>query len=229
MKMERLPKFFILVFVTTLLMITMAFISSSPKRVVFLGDSVTQMGAEPGGYIDLMRGMLKAKNLGGKFDLMGSGIGGNKVYDLYQRLEKDVLSKKPDIVFVFVGVNDVLHKTWGKDVDAGKFELFYRALIRKVKASGAEVILCTPAVIGERTDFSNAHDGDLNKYATIVLGLSKEEKCTLLDLRAMFLKYNLSHNPNNLEQGILTTDGVHLNPTGNKLVADAMMEVLLGR
>ncbi|HAH59290.1 MAG TPA: G-D-S-L family lipolytic protein, partial [Bacteroidales bacterium] len=40
---------------------------------------------------------------------------------------------------------------------------------------------------------------------------------------------NLNHNPRNLEKGILTTDGVHLNPTGNKLVADAMMEVLLKR
>ncbi|HAH59291.1 MAG TPA: G-D-S-L family lipolytic protein, partial [Bacteroidales bacterium] len=173
----------------------MAFVLPSPKRVIFFGDSITQMGAEPGGYIDLMRSMLKVKNADGRFELMGSGIGGNKVYDLYQRLEKDVLAKKPDIVVVLVGVNDVLNKTWGKDVDAGKFELFYQAMIRKIKASGAEVVLCTPAVIGEKTDFSNHFDEDLNKYATIVLSLAKEEKCTLVDLRSIFLKYNLNHNP----------------------------------
>lgn len=201
----------------------------SPKRVIFFGDSITQMGVEPGGYIDLMDSMLKAKSLDDKFELTGAGIGGNKVYDLYLRLEEDVLSKKPDIVFIFVGVNDVWHKTWGTGTDADKFELFYRALIHKIKAGGAEVILCTPAVVGERTDFSNSLDGDLNKYSGIVRKLAQEEKCSLLDLRAMFLKYNLSHNPDNLDQGILTTDGVHLNPTGNKMVADAMLELLLNR
>lgn len=37
---------------------------SSPKKVIFLGDSLTQAGAEPGGYIDLMKAELKAKGLG---------------------------------------------------------------------------------------------------------------------------------------------------------------------
>ena len=227
MRFARSPKIFTLAVCTALLMFTMAFVSPSPKRVVFLGDSITQMGVEPGGYIDLIAGMLKTKNLEDKFKLTGSGIRGNKVYDLYLRLENDVLLKKPDIVIINVGVNDVLNKTWGADIDADKFELFYRALIRKVQSSGAEVIICTPAVIGERTDFSNPHDQDLNKYASIVLTLSKEEKCTLLDLRALFLNYNMRHNPKNLDRGILTTDGVHLNRTGNKLVAEAVLELLL--
>ena len=229
MRFARSPKIYTLAAFTALLIITMAFMSPSPKRVVFFGDSITQMGAEPGGYIDLVSAVLKAKSLENRFELISSGIGGNKIYDLYLRLEKDVLAKKPDVVFVFVGVNDVMNKSWGAGVDADKFELFYRALIRKVKAAGVEVIICTPAVIGERTDFSNPHDGDLNKYASIVLTLSKEEKCTLLDFRSLFLKYNLIHNPKNLEQGILTTDGVHLNSAGNKLVADAMLEILLNR
>lgn len=229
MRFAHSLKYFTLAVCTALLMVTMAFMSPSPKRVIFLGDSITQLGAERGGYIDLIAGMLKAKSLDSKFELTGAGIGGNKVYDLYLRLQNDVLSKKPDIVFIFVGVNDVLNKTWGAGIDADKFELFYRALIRKVKASGAEAIICTPAVIGERTDFSNSHDGDLNKYASIVLALSKEEKCTLLDFRSLFLNYNLSHNLKNLDQGILTTDGVHLNRAGNKLVAEAMLELLLQR
>ncbi len=211
MRFARFPKYYTLALLTALLMITMAFMSPSPKRVIFFGDSITQMGMEPGGYIDLMTGMLKAKNQEDRFELIGAGIGGNKVYDLYLRLEEDVLSKKPDIVFIFVGVNDVWHKTWGTGTDADKFELFYRALIHKIRAAGAEVILCTPAVVGEKTDFSNSLDGDLNKYSGIVRNLAKEEKCTL----------------DNLEQGILTTDGVHLNPTGNKMVADAMLELLL--
>ncbi|GAB1404144.1 SGNH/GDSL hydrolase family protein [Lentimicrobium sp.] len=228
MKMERLPRVFTFSLFTALVLIFMACMLPSPKRVIFFGDSITQMGAEPGGYIPMMQDMLGAGSTGQQFELLGAGIGGNKVYDLYLRLDKDVLSKR-DIVIILIGINDVWHKTWGTGTDADKFEQFYRTLIHQIKNSGAEVILCTPPLIGEHTDFSNPLDGDLNKYANIVRRLAKEERCPLVDLRALFLEYNISHNVDNAEQGILTTDGVHLNAEGNRLVAEAMTKVLLNR
>ena len=88
------------------------------------------------------------------------------------------------------------------------------------------MILCTPAVIGERTDFSNAQDGDLNRYSQLIRNLAKQYNCTLVDLRKEFLAYNLVNNPENKESGILTTDRVHLNATGNKLVAELMLKAL---
>ena len=48
----------------------------------------------------------------------------------------------------------------------------------------------------------------------------------LVDLRKIFLEYDLGKNPNNDEKGILTTDRVHLNEAGNQLVAEKMWEVL---
>ncbi|NTW25668.1 MAG: G-D-S-L family lipolytic protein, partial [Lentimicrobium sp.] len=94
------------------------------------------------------------------------------------------------------------------------------------KAGGAEVILCTPAVIGEKTDFTNQPDGDLNKYSQIIRDLATASQCKLIDLRQLFLAYNLQNNTGNLEKGILTTDGVHLNDKGNQLVADAMLNAI---
>ena len=44
----------------------------------------------------------------------------------------------------------------------------------------------------------------------------------LVDLRAGLIEYNLKNNPENKEKGILTSDRVHLNPTGQQFVADAM-------
>jgi len=88
------------------------------------------------------------------------------VYDLYLRLEDDVLSKNPDVVVIYVGVNDVWHKqSHGTGTDYDKFENFYIALINKIQAKNCKVILATPAVIGERTDFNNELDGDLNRYS----------------------------------------------------------------
>jgi lysophospholipase L1-like esterase len=68
--------------------------ADKPLRVIFFGDSITQAGVGPTGYITQVGDMLKAKGQDSQYELIGAGIGGNKVYDLYLRLEDDVLTKK---------------------------------------------------------------------------------------------------------------------------------------
>ena len=93
------------------------------KRIVFFGDSITQAGVQPKGYITILGNMLKEKNIADNYELIGAGIGGNKVYDLYLRMDDDVLAKNPNIVVIWVGVNDVWHKrSHGTGTDADKFE-----------------------------------------------------------------------------------------------------------
>ncbi|NBA85401.1 G-D-S-L family lipolytic protein [Emticicia sp. CRIBPO] len=204
-----------------------SFIQIKPKKVVLFGDSITQAGVGPGGYITMMKEMLDKAGKGADFELVGAGIGGNKIYDLYLRYEEDVLAKNPDIVIIFVGVNDVWHKaSSGTGTDADKFTKFYTTLVKKLQAKGITVMLCTPAAIGERTDFSNQQDGDLNYYAGIIRKLAIELNCNLIDLRKEFLAYNLANNPENKDRGILTTDRVHLNEKGNKFVAELMLKGL---
>lgn len=213
-----------------LAILLMAFTTKpKPKKVIFFGDSITELGIRENGYIDQLNKMLQEKGLQENFDLVGAGISGNKVYDLYLRLEEDVISKKPDVVVIYIGINDVWHKIWGAGTDEPKFEKFYKALIEKMKVQGIEVILCTPTVIGEKTDFSNPQDGDLNQYSKIVRRLALEHNCNLVDLRKIFLAYNTEHNINNSVQDILTYDRVHLNNAGNQLVASSLLEVLLMR
>jgi lysophospholipase L1-like esterase len=197
------------------------------QRVIFFGDSITQAGVQPDGYISVLGQLMKQAGTGDNYELIGAGIGGNKVYDLYLRMDDDVLSKKPDIVVIWVGVNDVWHKrSFGTGTDADKFEKFYEAIIKKLQANNIQVIVCTPAAIGERTDFSNELDGDLNKYSSIIRSIAEKNKCKLVDLRKAFLDYNLENNKENTESGILTSDRVHLNAKGNQFVAEQMLKVL---
>ena len=197
------------------------------QKVVFFGDSITQAGAKPGGFIVKMKEALEQKGMASQFDLMGAGISGNKIYDLYLRMDDDVLAQNPDVVVIWIGVNDVWHKvTSGTGTDADKFEKFYSAIINKLLDRHIRVILCTPAVIGEKTDFTNQQDGDLNAYSQIVRNLAQKWHCGLVDLREIFHNYELRNNPGNKESGILTLDKVHLNDAGNQLVADKMLEAL---
>lgn len=202
---------------------------TEPKitRVVFFGDSITEYGVQPKGYITQIKEALVKKGVGSEYDLVGAGIGGNKVYDLYLRMEEDVLSKNPDVVIVYVGVNDVWHKSlFGTGTDPDKFQKFYSAIITKLQAKNIKVILCTPAVIGEKTDFSNQQDGDLNRYSQIIRDLAGKFNCPLCDLHKAFLEYNLKNNSANAESGVLTTDRVHLNDKGNQLVADLLLPLI---
>jgi lysophospholipase L1-like esterase len=201
--------------------------ANKKKRVVFFGDSITAAGAKPAGYILKLDSMLALQGKAEQYELVGAGVSGNKVYDLYLRLEEDVLAKEPDIVVIYIGVNDVWHKrTSGTGTDPDKFEKFYQAIINKLKAKNITVILCTPAAIGEKTDFSNPLDGDLNEYSKIIRNIAQKNSLSVVDLRKAFLDYDLKNNTENKDKGVLTSDGVHLNANGNQFVADEMWKVI---
>lgn len=205
-----------------------SFQTKKPIKIVFFGDSITEYGVRPDGYITLFQQKLKDDKKAGDYEVAGAGIGGNKIYDLYLRYEDDVLTKNPDVVVIWVGVNDVWHKRLsGTGTDYDKFGRFYTALIKKLQAKGIKVTLCTPATIGEKTDYTNELDGDLNKYSQSIRDLARQNNCGLLDLRPLFHEYELKNNPQNLDKSILTGDGVHLNPAGNKFVADLMYRSLI--
>ena len=206
-----------------------AFVPQKKNKVIFFGDSITELGVKPGGYVTRVDSICKLEKKGDQYDFIGAGVSGNKVYDLYLRLEDDVLSKNPDVVVIYVGVNDVWHKTLlGTGTDADKFEKFYLAILKKLKDKNIKAILCTPAVVGEKTDFSNPLDGDLNRYSNMIRDIAKKNSLPLVDLRKNFLDYYKTNNPGNEEKNILTYDKVHLNAKGNQLVADAIWKAVKG-
>ena len=214
-------------FFAIIIILITSFVSQKKTRVIFFGDSITQAGVNAGGYIMRIDSMCKGEGKADSYEFIGAGIGGNKVYDLYLRMENDVLAKDPDVVVIYIGVNDVWHKSSsGTGTDADKFEKFYQAIIEKLKAKNIKIILCTPAAIGEKTDFSNPQDGDMNEYSNIIRRIAKKNELRIVDLRKAFLDYNSKNNLDNMDRGILTTDRVHLNAKGNQLVADEMWKVI---
>jgi isoamyl acetate esterase len=194
-------------------------------RVVFLGDSITQAGAGAKGFISIIRSTFADKHKDTKVEFIGAGISGNKVPDLQKRLENDVLAKKPTVVFVYIGINDVWHGE--NDPARGTSKENYKAgledVIKRIQGAGARVILCTPTVIGEKKDGANKNDAKLEEYAAISRAVAKDLKVPVCDLRSAFLTYLKTHNPDNKDRSILTGDGVHLNDAGNKFVAEQMM------
>ncbi len=199
-------------------------------RVVFFGDSITAEGVNPGGYIAQLRDSIAARGQAKRYDLIGKGIGGNKIYDLYLRLEEDVLARKPKVVVLYVGVNDVWHKQlFGTGTDPEKFQKFYLGLIQKFQKKNIRVIACTPACIGERMAGQNQMDSDLDLFSAIIRRVALEKNVPICDFRQAFIDFSAKNNPENRESGILTTDGVHLNERGNKLIAEMLLNVVCSK
>ena len=213
---------------------------NNSTKVVFLGDSITQAAeSEEGegtykGFITSLR-----ENVSQEVELINKGIGGNKVSDLLLRYNDDVLKLKPNIVFIYIGINDVWHKyDWGTGSDIDIYEKGLRKIITDIKAVGAKIILCTPTVIGENSgefklnnnfkdiDTMEIMNKDLDAFSDVVRNLSSEFNTDLLDLRKKFKEYISENNDQNMPKGILTSDGVHLNNEGNKLIADEMIKFL---
>ena len=224
MKTKVITKF---VFISFLLMSLLAFNSNEKKKVLFFGDSITYLGTRwDSAYINLISIYAKESVID-DVEFIGSGVPGDRVTDLYLRMDKDILSKSPDIVVIYIGVNDIWHKALsGTGTDYKKFGLFYDAIVDKLIDNDIKIVLCTPACIGERTDFTNEFDGDLNKYSHWIREFASTNSIPLVDLRKSFLAYNKEHNIENLQKGVLTADGVHLNPEGNILVANEIWTVL---
>lgn len=199
---------------------------SKGEVIAFFGDSITQAGARPGGYCRLIAAAIDKQQPKLGVKIVYAGISGHKVPNLQGRLDRDVLSKKPTIVFIYIGINDVWHSTSGRGTPKDKFESGLRDLIKKITAAGARIVLCTPSTIGEKTDGSNKLDAMLEEYSTISRKVAADTGVTLCDLRKAFLAHLKKHNPENKRRGILTGDGVHLNKAGNAFVAAQAAEAI---
>lgn len=196
------------------------------ETIVFLGDSITQQGAGPNGYVTLFRKALEQSRPESGITVVGAGIGGHKVPNLEERLDRDVLSHKPNVVVIYIGINDVWHSIRDQGTTADRYESGLKSLIKRCTDAGARVILATPSVIGEKHDGTNPLDEMLEQYSDISRKTAGECGAVLLDLRGGFISCLREYNVANAEKNILTTDGVHLNEAGNRFVAARMLEVV---
>ena len=76
----------------------------SSDTLVFMGDSITEFGNNrTHGYVNLVMKGLRANNIEPTY--YGVGIQGNTAENMFDRFDKDVISKNPTVVTISAGVN----------------------------------------------------------------------------------------------------------------------------
>jgi lysophospholipase L1-like esterase len=189
----------------------------SGQKIAFLGDSITAGGMGPLGYVSLTIAGLKANGV--EATAIGAGVSGHKSNNMLERLERDVINRKPDWMTLSCGVNDVWHGANGVPLEQYKTNI--TAIVDKCQAAGIKVVLLTATVIGE--DLGNANNQKLAAYNDFLRALAKEKGCQLADLNADFQAI-LKAAPK--PGSVLTGDGVHMNAAGNQAMAKGVLKAL---
>lgn len=131
--------------------------SCAPQIICCLGDSVTHgcfdvflnesgnidtVYAPWDGYAALLERRLRAIFPAAAANVVNAGVSGDSATGALNRLERDVLRLKPDLVTVNLALNDAMNP----DVEAGlkAYAAAMGEIMDRVLASGAECMLVTP-------------------------------------------------------------------------------------
>ena len=198
----------------------------SGDSIAFLGDSITQFGNGPHGYVNLVMEGLEI--LGVKATKIPAGISGHKSNNMLARVDRDCLSKKPTFMTLSCGVNDVWHGKNGVPLEAFKTNI--TAILDKAAAANVEVVVLTPTLIGE--DPANENNRKLDAYVSWLCDEAHRRKLRLDDLNARMrahLEYlrRLDVSLGGTGKGNMATlDGVHMNYRGNMMMACGVLTAL---
>ncbi|NBR86994.1 MAG: hypothetical protein EBS84_16030 [Proteobacteria bacterium] len=189
------------------------------QKIAFMGDSITAGGwGNPAGYVRLVVAGLEANGV--KVTPIPAGISGHKSDQMLARLKKDALDKKPDWMTLSCGVNDVWHGARGIPLDQYKQNI--TAILDQCAAAGTKVVVLTATVIGEELDAEN--NQKLAPYNEFLRNLAKERKAPLADLYGMFATAIKAQTTPAKPGRLLTSDGVHMNPKGDQLMARGVLQ-----
>ena len=123
-------------------------------KIVFFGDSITDAGRDKENSNDLGNGFVllaanKLRLLYPEKDLtiLNRGVSGDRTRELLDRIDKDVIAERPDVVVMLIGINDIGRRFLGSVTTEEQFRKNYQELIDKITGTGAKLILIAPFVL----------------------------------------------------------------------------------
>lgn len=208
------------------------------KTLVTLGDSITQGGGAPGGYVWLMQKYLDALYPQQGIKIVNAGISGHKSTDMAARFQRDVLDPKPQLITISVGVNDVWHGFYDftnrKPIPDGNGPNgvplpLYRQKVEEMivagKNAGAKIAVLSTTIIYENLE--SPENERLAGYNKTLKELAAKHGCLFIDLNTPFHQTVRAYQKHaGSAVNLLTSDGVHMNAAGNQLMAFTIMKGL---
>ncbi len=202
-------------------------------RIVFAGDSVTDMGSfSPvgegrglgDGYVHLVDSFLTSFYPELHIRVTNSGMDGHNSRMLLERFDRDVTELNPDWVSICIGINDVwrqfdslaFHEA---HTSLETYEANLEAMIAKIKGKVKGIIMMTPYYIEANTE--DAMRARMDEYGAVMKKVAEKHGAIFIDLQKVFAEFcGVRHSTN------IAWDRVHPNQAGSMLIAKAFLKAI---
>ena len=192
-----------------------------PPRIVAFGDSIAEgvIGVRP--EENWLR-LLQTK-LGERAVTFNAGAGGNSAREAMARFDKDVLAHDPDVVLIEFGGNNHDPNRPERHVKDGEFRAHLETFRARLPIDCRVVAVTFPPIkddwhaYGRHANFPQGLDAAMEPQRNILRDFARENGWAVLDLHELLKP---------MRDEVLLKDGVHLNPKGQRVFAEAAEKTL---
>ena len=216
------------------------------KRVVILGDSITNAGL----YVSYLEHYLQKSNPKNSYDIISIGLSSETVSGLsekehpfprpcvHERLDNILKVTKPEVLFTCYGMNDGIYTPQGPK----RFQAFkdgYDLLIKKARKAGVkQLVILTPPpfdplpISHKTVDQGNfsyrspyfRYNNVLTDYSKYLMTINKGD-IKVVDLHTSLFFYTFFKRKEN-KNFTLSRDGIHPGKEGHLLMAQTILRSL---
>jgi lysophospholipase L1-like esterase len=193
------------------------------ERMVFLGDSITEQRC----YTRYVMNYFTLRYPGSTFSFLNAGWSGDTAPGALNRLERDVLSLKPDVVSICFGMNDGGYRAFEPAL-YDRYMAGMSGLVARLKAAGVQIVLLTPGCVDpDHRDRANGllYNQTLTRYAQGIKELAARESLPVGDLNTLMLDVQSRAKADN-PAFTLIPDSVHPSPPGQAVMAFGLLTAL---
>lgn len=198
---------------------------NNDSRILFFGDSITDIKFNRKFNRKLKGKNIYALNLGNKIKrlypnakVFYKGVASNRVYHLYDRLTKDCIDLKPNVIIMLIGVNDAWEHYVPEDYPPlcrpmkPHLDEIYRRI--KTELDDVQILFLMPFMIDTDKQKLPFHT-ILNEYRAELEKTALENGAEIVDLQKLFDRVQ-----EKIEPAKLAADGIHPTDLGHRIMAD---------
>lgn len=201
------------------------------SRIVFIGDSITDVK-----FNSRFRFKFRVKNIyatqlkkkfrkySKKINVDIKGIASNRTYHVYDRLTKDCINLKPDVVIMLIGVNDAWENYGPENYPPllRPMEPHIREIFRRLRAElpDAQILYIMPFLIDAVEEKFPFHK-ILDEYRELLKAVALEHGATVIDMQEVFNDAQKTTAPKDL-----AVDGIHPTNLGHSIMAEAIEKLI---
>ncbi|HZZ19974.1 MAG TPA: SGNH/GDSL hydrolase family protein [Opitutaceae bacterium] len=198
-------------------------------RVVFYGDSITQAG----GYCTMVEEYARSRFPKWDLRFYNAGVGGDTVQGGWAgkadlRVDRDVISLKPTVVTIMLGMNDGGYRALDKET-LETFVHGYRTIVDKIRAAlpGVRIYFIRTSPFDDVTrdpQFGKGYDDVLRTMDDSISKIAAEDHLEIVDFDKAVndgLAAVWSQNRDLARQ--ILPDRVHPNPAGHMVMGAALL------